>query len=599
MYLRIISYCMMVSLLLLGSCSSKQHADEKKGNTYYVSKSGSDENVGSSEKPFLTINKAAQVAMPGDVVLVREGVYREWVKPARGGSSEDKRITYQAETGADVRLLGSERTTNWRALEKGLWKAEFEGGLFHKNNAFRMLSRHPEEVGVDESGDGWGWLKYGRWTHRGDIIIDGKGLTEKQTLDEVKQMAYTWYVEPHETKTILYTNFGGEDPNEAQTELSLRPYAFYPVQPGLNYITIKGFTIMNVASHWAPPTVDQPGAVGSNGGHHWLIENNIIAYSKALGISIGLPTGEADSTDRGHHIIRNNVIMRCGQGAVAGQLWNQKTQVHNNFIEDINYRMEFGGWETAGIKFHNADSITIRNNFVRNVYTVDAEIGAAHGIWNDFKNSNWDVSQNVILNTGSFGILTEANFTGPNMVANNIIATNAVGAFSTRGDAWVNNLFVGSKLKWENQPWGNRVQIGNARWLQNIFMGGGLDNAIVEDSSIYRSNVFIDGAGNNTADAGMVVLDVASNAVISEADHQIILSFDLPEAFFNNTFPVVDHEAIALPFSFDASVTTDFFGNIRTDKNLAGPFINLSAGSNNIVVYNFPELYKKAQKLVR
>src|SRR3954465_9594451 len=48
--------------------------------TYYVNgTSGSDENAGTQERPFKSINKAAQVLQPGERVVIAEGVYRERV----------------------------------------------------------------------------------------------------------------------------------------------------------------------------------------------------------------------------------------------------------------------------------------------------------------------------------------------------------------------------------------------------------------------------------------------------------------------------------------------------------------------------------------
>lgn len=57
---------------------------------YHVSKSGDDQNPGSKQAPFLTINQAAQTAQPGDTILVHQGTYREWVNPQVGGSSPKK-----------------------------------------------------------------------------------------------------------------------------------------------------------------------------------------------------------------------------------------------------------------------------------------------------------------------------------------------------------------------------------------------------------------------------------------------------------------------------------------------------------------------------
>ena len=60
---------------------------------YHVKPTGSDAACGDAEHPFATISKAAQMASPGDTVIVHEGVYREQVDPKRGGLSEHERST--------------------------------------------------------------------------------------------------------------------------------------------------------------------------------------------------------------------------------------------------------------------------------------------------------------------------------------------------------------------------------------------------------------------------------------------------------------------------------------------------------------------------
>ena len=52
----------------------------------HVSRRGAMRPPAAPTTPYLTINKAAAVAQPGDTVIVHAGTYREWVKPARGGT---------------------------------------------------------------------------------------------------------------------------------------------------------------------------------------------------------------------------------------------------------------------------------------------------------------------------------------------------------------------------------------------------------------------------------------------------------------------------------------------------------------------------------
>ncbi len=63
---------------------------------------------GSVNDPFKTISKAASEALPGDAVIVHEGVYRERVNPPRGGTSDEHRIVYKAVGGENVEIKGSE-----------------------------------------------------------------------------------------------------------------------------------------------------------------------------------------------------------------------------------------------------------------------------------------------------------------------------------------------------------------------------------------------------------------------------------------------------------------------------------------------------------
>ena len=58
----------------------------RKAAIYYVDISASADGNGSRERPFRHINDAARVALPGDEVVVRPGIYREYVNPIHAGT---------------------------------------------------------------------------------------------------------------------------------------------------------------------------------------------------------------------------------------------------------------------------------------------------------------------------------------------------------------------------------------------------------------------------------------------------------------------------------------------------------------------------------
>lgn len=573
---------------------------ETSSNEYFVDDDGDDNNAGTSSAPFKTISKAAGIAQPGDTITVREGTYREWVKPAQGGTSEETRITYRAAEGEVVTLLGSEPVYGWEQESDHVWRAQLPEDFFGDFNPFNTLSRHPIYVAEDEEGDGWGWLKYGRWTHLGDIYLNGNGLTEKQHLEEVNSTPLSWYTETTNNQTTLWANFGEMNPNQNSIEVNARPYAFFPEKSGLGYITLEGFTILNVASHWAPPIHYQPAAVGPNGGHHWVIKNNTIMHAKAVCLSLGNPTGAADKTASGHHRITHNVILRCGQAGIAGAGWNKHSVISHNHIEDINYRREFGGWETAGIKHHVTSHLTISHNLIRNVHTQNPSIGAAHGIWNDYTNNNWRVSHNVIINTEGAAILAEANWEGPNLYDNNIVLDGTIGIYSSQGDAWVQNLFINTTFEQQNQDWGSRPPVGQQRWLNNMFFLGAPSQ--LSDTGRASFNTFID--HNHTPSpllnsAQLISPQDLSFAAQSNESHiELTASYPAQGPVFA-VAPLLNLQDTQLPFDISPNLQLDFFEEIRTESNnLAGALATLPANQQPLTVYTFSDRYLAAKALI-
>jgi len=162
--------------------------------TFFVAQNhpeAADENPGTEDRPWKTIGRAAAALEPGDRVIVKEGAYREWVRPARGGLGPRRMITYQAAPGETVVIRGSERFAGpWRAsthsdkpkIDKA-WAAELPEALFDGYNPFAEINLGREEAPQ----------KYAKGRHqpriytlpRGLVFQEGRRL--KQVVEGVRE----------------------------------------------------------------------------------------------------------------------------------------------------------------------------------------------------------------------------------------------------------------------------------------------------------------------------------------------------------------------------------------------------------------------------
>ncbi|NLK35193.1 MAG: DUF1565 domain-containing protein, partial [Gracilibacteraceae bacterium] len=248
---------------------------------------GCDTWAGSAERPFKTIQQAADYAKAGDTIIVHEGVYREHVNPINGGTSDNERITYEAAPGEKVVISGAEVITDWVKVEGSVYKTVLPNTFFGDFNPYKEVV--------------WGdwFLTRDREFHLGEVYINGKSMFEAKSLEDVMSpkpytearepewSLHTWYCETDDVNTTIYANFGQFDPDENRIEINVRKFCFWPVKTGINYITVRGFHLTMAAPNWAPPTALQEGLIGPHWSKGWIIENNEISNSKNTGISLG------------------------------------------------------------------------------------------------------------------------------------------------------------------------------------------------------------------------------------------------------------------------------------------------------------------------
>lgn len=632
---------------------------------YHVSKLGNDKNLGDSQNPFLTINHAAQIAVAGDTVIVHSGEYREWVNPKNSGESDEKRITYTVAQGEKSTIKGSEIITDWTEIGDGVWKKEIANSFFGDFNPYK------EQI----SGD-W-FFDLGRVHHLGEVFIDGKALYEVECIEKVlkteplenarykEDSCYTWYSEVTDTTTTLWANFHEKKPNESLIEITTKPRCFFPKETGVNYITLSGFTISQAATGWAPPTAFQDGMVGPHWSKGWIIENNVLSDAKCNAISLGKNAHESDNAwmrkkykhgtqtqkesiffalndnwdmeNIGSHIVRNNVISECEQTGICGNMGAVGSIIENNHIYNINHKKQFSGFEIAGIKFHAAIDVEIKNNHIHDSYS---------GIWLDWQAQGARVSSNLLYRNEWYDFFVEVSH-GPTLVDNNIFLSHTSIRQVSQGGAYVNNLFGGGiyaiQCRDRYTPYhvAHSTKIagfmsvcgGDDRYYNNIFANSeiltdGAEKAVTNGLVGYdlcptpgeewwenlkgplsftqarfpvfcANNVHIGYSKPYREEKNSLVFTGANATieVITEND-EVFLEFDFGNACQKGLIETQIHGTDTLGFSLETdqkfekadgtpiAVDTDYFGKARTQKNpTIGPFENISSGKQKIKVF--------------
>jgi alpha-N-arabinofuranosidase len=426
-----------VAALALAAAAAEMH----------VAPNGNDSNPGTRAAPLRTIQRAAELAQPGDVITVHEGVYRERVNPPRGGESDAQRIVYQAAPGEKVEIKGSEVVKGWVPVQAGVWKLALPNSFFGRFNPYS-----------DRLHGDWFSAK-GREHHTGAVYLKGEWLAEAAKLDDVLKPAGAvplWFGQVDAERTTIWAQFQGADPNHDLVEINVRRTVFYPDKPGRNYITVRGFILRHAATPWAPPTAEQVGLIGTHWSKGWIIENNVVSHSICSGIALGKYGDQWDNTSAnsaegyvktiqralengwnretiGGHVVRNNTVSHCEQAGIVGSLGPIFSVVTGNTIHDIHVRQLFSGAEMAGIKFHAAIDVEISHN---HIYRT------CRGLWLDWMAQGTRVSANLFHENQDQDLFVEVDH-GPFLVDNNLFLSPTTLLDVSEGGAYAHNLIAG------------------------------------------------------------------------------------------------------------------------------------------------------------
>ena len=520
-------------------------AESHEPTTYIVNQDGSGD--------FTTIQAAANIAMPGDTIIVHGGTYREEVVFPRSGTSEDTRITLKAAEGEEVIVTGSDvvQPSEWVPVEgmQGVYKLVKPNSYFpgHRENRgdrlpgwtsdldqfnpFNSFWRSRANSSSPSSGSGAS-QKLG-YVSCGQVYLNGEPMNQRWSLNgeesgitnstfgTVAATPGTWIayvdvindgVNPITTSpngnpdlengnTTIYVNFGDVNPNDSanDTEINVRMQCL-TAEWNLGYITLDGFTVMRGAG---PKTVDfwqfraegMFGAISTNGGYHWIIENCDVTQCRGVAIDFGNGSrGQEDRYGKGYDYGDYSDNNPGGYNGNGPELYGyHKIRYCNVFDNATNGMFAYRG---AYTEVH--DCTFVNNNAINTGLASEAyfkDVSGGFGInlhdnyfysdqswntmpiWMDCECDDVIVVNNVIYAAGTgsadgFSNITYELNAGWNLFANNIIINCGVSNGVNGNMNIMNNLLINT---------GNYSVIGSASQARAGAEGGSNNAATISD----------------------------------------------------------------------------------------------------------------------
>ena len=339
----------------------------------------SDAQSGSHDNPFKTIQAAVDKAEPGDIIVVKPGLYREAVCLKRSGTPEMP-IVLKSEIPHQAIISGADEITNWQHADGNIWHAPL-----------------PTKSRYNEHGNG-------EW-----LFMDGFPMIQCQ--DESKLLPGMFFFD-WEKHVVVMELYAGMTPTSAAFELSVRDGLIRPVgwitsqkydhTQTINDIEIEGFKLIHNGD-WFRGF----GAIRVSGSR-WKVRNNHIAFAIRDGM---------DATYSADCLILDNLIEWAGATGVGGAT-NARLHFENNTVRYCNWTLHNPNHEGGGSKF----VFTIDSHFKGNTFVSNY----GSGFWMDIQNAGNLIEDSVARdNFGHAGFFSEIGWN--DVYLNNLSFNNEVG----------------------------------------------------------------------------------------------------------------------------------------------------------------------------
>jgi len=360
---------MYVSLFLVGLTTVASFAAYGSSAQYFVAQQGSgasDENPGTSARPFRTIGKALSVVKEGDSIIVHKGVYRERIQIPEGRLHAPISIVAAVKEGGkyeEVIISGADIIDSWEHYQ----------GEDAPQDATVLVHQPWTHVWIGWSRD----MSHGAPAPIGrseQVIVDGTLL--KPVLSTKDMEPGTFFADPKETKALYVRLKDDDSPDKHIVEASVRDTLISVP----DHTRVRGLVLRYAANR------AQHGALDISG-KQVLVEDCVVEWTNCTGIRI---SGE-------NFILRRVTSRNNGQLGMGGK--GKNFLIEECIFQDNNVKGFSPGWEAGGFK--------IVHSWGAKIERCKAVGNHGPGMWFDGYNYAGEIRQCYCADNDNSGIFIE------------------------------------------------------------------------------------------------------------------------------------------------------------------------------------------------
>jgi probable HAF family extracellular repeat protein len=464
--------------------------------TWFVSPSGSNSNPGTLNAPLQTIQAAANLAHPGDTVMIEAGTYHETVTPPRSGTA-DAPITFEAYNNEQVIISGADPISGWNQYSGSLYDAAMSWDQGDGNNQVfvdgQMINEarfpntsldvsHPTTAvvsAVSNTSTDIGWL------YPELVTIDDPSLTAPAgTWDGATihiGSGEGWVVQ---TGTVLSSAVGSLTVSLEHLTWFERPRA------GNTYYLTGSFNALDAAGEWYrdpttgllyvwTPTGDSPTAHDIEVKHRlYAFELGGRSYINVAGISLFAATIDSNSSSSSL-TLSSLSAQYVSQSTVDPFPWDSNST-------DQGFGIQLNGsndiLQNSTIAFSSGDGVYVSgsNDTVQNCTIDDVDYAGGDGAGITVVGSDQQILGNTIYNAARSGIvITSAT---ASIVDHNIVHDVGLQTTDLGGIYAFNSNGQGTQITF-NTIYNATV---GGYGAGGVFLDNGCSNYFVHDNTIYN-----------------------------------------------------------------------------------------------------------------